>query len=304
MFALVKRIILFLFLIVLCDRLSGSLFDFLEKEATGGKTQKQYCIANECVADILILGSSKALKDIDPAIVCDSLHMTCFNAGEGGHGIIPAFPRYEMIAERKKPRLVVYEVTPLYDYLDLNDESRYFSSITQYQEKKSVRYVIDKFSDSWEDIKNLSNLYQNNSHIVGNIFDIFISPKFDNGFEPVYGTFNPDLSDREYVHNNIKVDSLRLSYFEEMIQKIKRDRVLLLFVVSPFFESLESFDDYLPAVMLSEKYDIPLLNYSTLKGFTQNEIYFRDYKHLNRTGAKEYTKYIIKDIRKVLDSDD
>ena len=84
---------------------------------------------------IIILGSSHAVRHYVPSVIQDSLGLTCYNCGEPGCGIIPAYARYKMVAERNKPKLVIYEVTPGYDYLVSDDYSKYLGKVRQYSEK-------------------------------------------------------------------------------------------------------------------------------------------------------------------------
>ena len=152
------QIAVFFGLVAVIDVCCGFGFDYLKSHAKGGDTCKNYYLAERCEDDVLILGSSKAARHYVPSVIEDSLGLSCYNAGEPGCGIIPAYARYRMVAERHKPKLVVYEVTPSYDYFVADDYTKYLGPIRQYRDKKAVRELYSSFGDEWENVKALSNM--------------------------------------------------------------------------------------------------------------------------------------------------
>ena len=99
------KIALFFALMAVIDVACGWIFGILRSKARGGQTHKNEYISNVCEDDILILGSSKADHHYVPSVFEDSLGLTCYNAGEMGCGIIPAYVRYKMVSQRHKPKL-------------------------------------------------------------------------------------------------------------------------------------------------------------------------------------------------------
>lgn len=244
------------------DVACGWAFGVLRSKARGGQTHKNEYVSKVCEDDILILGSSKADHHYVPSVFEDSLGLTCYNAGEMGCGIIPAYVRYKMVCQRHKPKLVLYEVTPGYDYLEDNGYSSYLGVIRQYTGNKMVRDVYLDFSDELEGLRLLSNLYQNNSKIMMNLKDIYAVPDKWKGYEPLLGQINYSGLQVDVVDNaiqNIEIDPLKWHYFERLIRDTREDNVPLVFMLSPQYNSSE-LADYKPAFELCEKYSVPLIN--------------------------------------------
>ena len=213
----------------------GWAFNLLRSRARGGQTFKNEYVIYHCSDDILILGSSRADHHYVPKVFEDSLGECCYNAGEMGCGIIPAYVRYKMVSNRHKPRLVIYEVTPEYDYLKDNSYSSYLGVIRQYVGDKMIRDVYLDFSNELEGMRLMSNLYRNNSKIVTNVKDFMTQSNPYKGYEPLFGIFHP----RQRVSNTMgniityEIDSLKLSYVEKLICATKNDNVPLVFMMSP-----------------------------------------------------------------------
>ena len=160
------KIALFFALMAVIDVVCGLVFDILRSKARGGQTRKNEYINNICEDDILILGSSKADHHYVPSVFEDSLGLTCYNAGEMGCGIIPAYIRYKMVSKRHALKLVIYELTPDYDYLRDDGYSQYLGVIRPYANQSTVKETYLDFSDDLEGLRLLSSMYRNNSKLI------------------------------------------------------------------------------------------------------------------------------------------
>lgn len=300
----VKKVLLFFVLIAIIDIASGFGFNHLRSHAKGGDTQKNYYISEQCRDDILIFGSSRAARHYDPRVLEDSLGMTCYNCGEQGCGIITAYARYGMIKARWTPKMVVYEVTPNFDYFKTDDYSKYLGKIRQYANKPIVRNLYIELSDELEFIRLISNMYKNNSFIVHNLIDNLSKKGIEKGYKPLNGTLNvPSEIRKGNVASNV-FDSLKYSYIEKMIVEMKKDNVPLCLVVSPVFTNQENAKEgekeYKPVIKLCEQYNIPFINHTFMAGISDNPFLFHDLGHLNREGANLYSKAICRDLKKYL----
>ena len=300
--------LLFFALVALIDIASGYTFKEILGHAKYGDTYKSYYIANRCTDDIIILGSSHADRHYVPLVIQDSLGVSCYNCGEPRCGIIPAYARYKMVAERKKPRLVIYEATPGYDYFVSDDYSKYLGKIRQYTNKKSVAEMYKVFGDELESLRLLSNMYRNNSSIVSNLMDLVVPTKDFRGYGPLYGEMNTEstnLKAKTQVEKDTKshfIDSLKLSYVEKLFADIKSDGVSVVCIISPQFNatSNDKLEDFQPVIRLCEIYDIPFIDNRCYSGITGEKELFQDFNHLNDKGAKKYTASIIPILRQYL----
>lgn len=296
----IKKVILFFALIAIIDVASGYGFKYLRAHAKGGDTQKSYYISEVSCEDVIILGSSRAARHYDPLVLEDSVGMSCFNCGEPGCGIITAYARYGMIEERKKPKLVIYEVSPKYDYFKSDDYSKYLGRVRQYSYKPSVRALFLEFGDHLEGLRLLSNLYINNGYILDNVLDVICSGNNNRGFEPLLGVLTPQNKQKPPV-NEQDLDRLKLSYMEKLIKKTHNDNVTLIFMASPQYCNKEEAEvlatEFGPLMELCKQNNVPFINHTYMEGVSNNCKLFQDYKHLNKTGASIYTKAICSEIK-------
>ena len=304
----ILKIALFFVLVAVIDVVSGFAFKEMVGHAKYGETYNSNYIGNICADDIIILGSSHADRHYVPSVITDSLGLSCYNCGEPGCGIIPAYARYKMVAERKKPLLVVYEATPRYDYFVSDDYSKYLGRVRQYSDKKPVAEMYEAFGDELEPFRLMSNMYRNNSSIICNVMDLVVPTKDYRGYGPLYGELTEEAiaQDAEkQVEKDTKphaIDSLKLYYVEKLFADVKADGVQMLCIISPQFKVTSDLemDDYQPVIQLCKKYDVPFINNIWYDGITGERELFQDFGHLNDKGARKYTASLIPLFRKYL----
>ena len=301
----VKKILLLFALMAIIDIASGFCFEFLKSHAKGGDTHKNYYISEQCCDDILILGSSRAARHYDPQVLEDSLGMSCYNCGEPGCGIITAYARYGMIELRHKPKLVIYEVSPLYDYIILDDNSKYLGRVRQYADKPSVKQMFIELGDDLEYARLWSNMYINNSFIFFFFLDNVISDGNDKGFKPLLGILKTDAQEGERANNDWQIDSVKLSYLEKLIFNLQKDNVGLCFMVSPRYISEKNArkqeSDYFVLASLCRQYGVPFINHTYMEGISDKHELFQDYGHMNKDGAKRYSEAIVADLKQYIE---
>jgi hypothetical protein len=246
------------------------------------------------------LGSSRAARHYDPKIITDKLGESCYNCGEPGCGIITAYARYKLVASHKKPKIVLYEVTPHFDYYKTDDYSKYLGRVRQYSDKPVIRNLFIELGDDLEKIRLLSKMYQNNSCITSNIKDNTTGSNDIDGYKPLKGTMTPGT----YQPTNYSVcgiDSVKLSYFEKLIVELQKDGVKIYFLVSPKAISREVAEiekaEYEPIISLCNQYKIPFFNHLYMEEISDNTQYFHDFHHLNYEGAKKYTEKVCSELK-------
>lgn len=143
----IAKVLFFFSLVVLMDITFGFVFSALRAYAKGGSTENCEYIDNRSTDDIIILGSSRATHHYVPQIIEDSLGVSCYNCGEEGNGIVLAYGRYKMLTGRYKSRLIIYEVTPGYDYGTNEPNTKYLGYLRPYYKKIGIKEIFDDFDD-------------------------------------------------------------------------------------------------------------------------------------------------------------
>ena len=297
----IKKVLMFFALIAVVDIACGFGFDYLRSHAKGGDTQKNYYISEHCCDDVLILGSSRAARHYDPQVLEDSLGLSCYNCGEPGCGIITAYARYGMIEPRHKPKLVVYEVSPNFDYFKTDDYSKYLGKIKQYADIPTVRKLFIELGDELEELRLLSNMYKNNSCIVHNAMDNLVVSNESQGFKPLRGSLKKIEEPRRTPDKSRKIDTKKFSYMNQLVEQLQAENVPICFMASPQYideAAAAQLDwDYEPLVGFCQQFQVPFINHLYMEGISDNPELFHDLKHLNNKGAAAYTKAVCEELK-------
>lgn len=297
----IQKVLLFFALIAIIDFACGFGFNYLKSHAKGGDTQKNYYISEQCCDDILILGSSRAARHYDPQVLEDSLGLSCYNCGEPGCGIITAYARYVMIESRHKPKLVVYEVSPNFDYFKTDDYSKYLGKIKQYADVPTVKRLFIDLGDEFERMRLLSNMYKNNSCIVHNIMDNLVTSNDTRGFKPLRGNLKKIEELRQDPEKSRIIDTIKFSYVNQLVEQLQAENVPICFMASPLFinqTAASQLDwDYEPLVNFCQQHNVPFINHIYLEGISDNPEFFHDLDHLNNKGAAAYTKAVCAELK-------
>lgn len=287
------KICLFAILCVVMDLVGGLCFDFLKSNAKGGSTRNNYYILNDCDADIVILGSSRAKHHYIPSIIEDSLQLSCYNCSEEGNGILLANARYHSIVNRYTPKLIIYEVTPSFDYQVVDDNTRFLRYLKPYYKDKAIKDVVDRFTDPTTRYTLMSQMYQNNSSLLAYILDNISTRSSQKGYLPLNGIMDkePELVESE----QFVVDADKMMLLEDILQDCQKKDITMLFAISPKY-SVSQTASYNVAIELAKDYGVPVFNYLESQTFKEKTLY-QDNGHLNDTGANKFSKVFSHDLK-------
>ena len=290
--------IAFLFLgLVIIDNGLGLAFNYLRENAKGGATRRDNYICNEMTCDLLLVGSSRCEHHYNPIIIEDSLHTTCYNAGQSGNGIIVAYARYLMMCERKKPQMVIYDINPDFDLLAGFDNHRYLTWLRSYYDKDYVRAIFSSI-DPTEKYKMLSKMYCYNSRFIEILFD-YIHPIEECGIKG-YIPYNSKMDKTKIDPNEIDkhlesydFDPLKLDYIKKLIDAVGNENIIV--TVSPRWYGLDQ-ASYKPLKEICKEKGVIFLDFSNHPKYVHNDYYFKDGTHLNARGADEFTRDLLQQL--------
>lgn len=292
----VINILLFFGIVAVVDVVAGTVLWYIQSSKAGGRTGAEYYACKESNEDVIIMGSSRAQHHYIPQIISDSLKMSCINAGQDGNGIIMQYGRWKMISERYAPKLIIYDITSFYD-LDENDNMTYIDRLKPFCNDIDVRnYVAGIFP--LERVKLISRLYRYNYKFLEMISDC-MHGKGDNnrGYFPLYGQIRPDAINKTQIRKEISIDHLKVHYLEQLAKDCIEKNTKLVFVVSPTFNRISNFDEYLvPVEAIAERYNVQLFNYYDSE-LSSIQSLFKDSQHLNDEGAKQFISEIVSHIK-------
>lgn len=292
---------LFFAVMFVADFIFGKVMFYAESHSSS----KNYHCMYEADEDILILGSSFAVRNIVPSVIEESLGVSCYNAGEAGNGSMVAWARYNMFIKKHIPKLIIYTLTPDYDYIKSDVYSKYLNIMKPYYGlEESVASMYDDVMN-WSDGFMLnSNFVKFNSYCAQLIYYSLSKKNVGlQGYDPLYETFTSYEMSKEQIVNNYEIDAPKMTYLERLFGDIIERGIPILCVLTPDYRDNFKLDIYSEGLQLCEKYNIPIVNHKNCEGLTMNAQYFYDISHLNDKGAKIFSSMLCGDIHTILIND-
>ncbi len=294
----ITYIIIFFCAVFVVDRTVGFACDYLYSHAKGGDSKHTYDVFNNVTADVIILGSSRALHHYVPSIIEDSTGFSCYNCACDNQGIINMYGRYKMIAKRKKPKYVICEILPSLDIYKDVDDIKYLNSFKPFRDNPELAEIIKDYSPL-EYFKTNSYIYRYNTLIFQIIKDYTNSarPYADKGFSPSKGKMN--YTPKQHKEIVGEIDTFKVSYINKLIKATKKDKVNLLFTASPLFGA-DADSSFVVLKGICKEEHIPFTTFYKDTSFCKRKELFKDRAHLNETGAYEYTQTFIKTLKQII----
>lgn len=291
------------------DLSAGALLDFLRDHAPDGRYQKATYTLYKSMEDVLVLGSSKGESNFIPAVIENSLELSCWNASRGGQGL-PYFQAITRgVLNRHTPKLVLLNLeadilsTPL-KYEQAGFLRPYYSSV------KPIREVLDKSSSmGW--LFNKSRLYQYNSSFYYLLRPYLLhgldGESDQQGWKPRSGTIEKPF---ERDHLKQLIDSKEVSpeardMLLSIVKNYKEHGTSVCFVVSPDYGEITEHSESLEAIyQIAKDHKIPVFNFANKPDYAADESLFVDIQHLNKEGALRFTRDVLAEIMNALSNHD
>ena len=275
---------------VIIDMAYGVVCNLMVANAKSGEIAREIAVFERQRYDLMIMGSSRCVCHYDDKLLSDSLGINAINAGYKGNGIILMYGRYHIIPKEHKPKLLLYDVEPAFDineYKNDDNNRRYLAGMKYYFDKPGIKAIFHDVN--WnEPLKMLSQLYRYNSKtliLLGNYLiknDDHVTYSF---YQPSYSNYMAtDVNNNQHQ----KKDSLKLYYFEKLIEETSSDGVRLIVIASPKYRAT-SIEELETIIELCKKHDVPFWNYYL---DMHDKKWFSDDVHLNYEGSQEFTKII------------
>lgn len=292
-------IIVSLVVLIAADLAFGKLNMLLEAKVD---TRNYHCTYS-ATEDILILGSSYGVKEIVPQTVSDQTGLTCYNAAEPGNGAICAWIRYNMFIRNHTPKIILYALTPGYDYVHIGDDyNEYLKSFRGYYGKEpAIKEMYELLGEANDSYKLRSNFAKYNSEWLTTMFYAITGKnKGLQGYMPFHAQFTPyEVADTADVEP-IKVDEKKFRYFENLMRDATKRGIKVVCFLPPHYYNTYHAQSHERALTLCKELNIPVIdNYNDAYYKDKPEL-FGDKEHLNVYGAEIYTKQLCDSITKFL----
>lgn len=301
-------LMLFFCIMIICDYGISRACAFLYKRLRSGQVNILCRVLIE-KSDVIILGSSRPRRHLNPQILSAALGVSVINSAQDGMGLPTIFGSSDVILRSYHPKLVLIELDPQF-------------AIRRFRETYSKRILsLAPFWDQSDVIRELTvnqgytryiHALVKSSRFNGVLIPLFLQSMSNNkeygmnGYAPLYAVFDPNKLTIETERNlqrydDFELDETSLLLLERVIGLFTNASVKVLFVTSPVWPTAMNPDIF---VEISERYQriaqkhaMPYLIVSggNFPVFT-NAAMFADEQHLNAEGAKIYSTIVADEI--------
>lgn len=288
------KLFVFIFLFLLSFILLNSLCQLFTPENDRYALQYKELYNPTVDADIVVFGTSKSARGINPKIL-ETDSISVFNFGLNGSNPEFIYKWYKNIFKINypKPKLILLEINWLmfdkdFMWRSFEQDSRYFTCkdyllLLKNTEKKYTAFF---------------NRYHVFNRSVGSGGEIDLTY---NGYTPFDQKYSNSKSTKTYI-NSIDFDSdNQLKYFKMLLNLFKKEDVNVILLILPevhnkSISSNDLFKDCTSDIKkISSEIGFKLLDYTY---YFESESLFKDWQHLNITGAELITNKIKSDIKK------
>jgi hypothetical protein len=308
-----KKLTLFIFPIILVSFvLDHFLSGILEK--SDSYADSEYAVWNDLYSgkvnsDIVIYGSSRAWRHIDPTMISDSLHTTAYNLGVNGHSYKSQYFRHFLLLKfNKKPKIIIQtlDVTSFDKSSDFYNPDQYLPYMLNNKEMKQLTY--NEYQPI--DYKLPMIRYFGKKEAFMEIIKLLLNPASNKplrvkGYLPRDIMWNDDLikAQEKLGSFEVKSDSSIIRLFEKYLNECHQLNIQVIFVYTPEYVEGQKFVSNRSDIMtiynqFSQKYNIPFYDYSN-DSMSYHKEYFYNSGHLNKEGAELFTSRLINDLRKL-----
>ncbi len=261
-------------------------------------------------SDIVVYGSSRAMVHMDPRIISDSMHESCYNLGINGHNFWLSYLRHkELLKYNKKPKLIIHSVdiftlTKRPDLFNLDQFLPYMLNNQDVMDA-TISYKGYNYFDYHLPLLRYVGKYKT----IGSIFKSMLRPSASDsgryrGYSPQNHAWNDDLvkAKRRFADFRVDLDSASINLFDQYIRECISSGIELVFVYTPEYiegqEFVKNRDEILGTFrQFADKYNLLFLDYSDDTLSFQKK-YFYNASHLNKDGAELFTVKLVNDLKR------
>jgi hypothetical protein len=303
---IITKSVTFILIFLLIDILAGSLLRKLFFAQDTGKYARLTYATQELKKDIIIMGSSHAIRHYVPSVFDSVLNKPTYNMGAEGQKLLYQLASQKMILSRYNPKIIVLNVDYDWLYYNIHSYSRLNDLHPYYSTNKNEIENILSLNKSYTQFKLFFNAYQLNSTII-HIIKYKIKPQEDFlGYRPLYGILNEkklEINNKEQSSDTI--DKQMVEAYKQFISNVKENNIKLFLVGSPKPHNINTNSESLSLLKeIAQKNDIPYLDFYNSSEFLKQYQLFHDDTHLNNNGAIKFSKLVSKEIAIYLHADD
>lgn len=267
-------------------------------------------------ADWVIMGSSRAWKQVDPRIVDSTFQLNSYNLGIDGYHVPMQLTKFQIYQEHNSdPQKMIYIV----DHFSLDKRTDLFNK-DQFLPYLNDPVLASRLSEyegfNWEHFHLPYYQYSGSKEIcLAGFMEFFGIKKFAadkfKGYQPQYKVWEVDF-DQEREENpngkSAKVLPHVVNEFDLFIRGLAEQNIEVVLVYSPDQIDFQSYITNRDSVIsiyrnLALKHNIPFIDFSN-HPMCNDKTYFYNPTHLNTVGAELFTRTLCDSIKFIISNED
>ncbi|MFM2359613.1 MAG: hypothetical protein RLY16_1606 [Bacteroidota bacterium] len=298
----VLKLSIFLLLLILADFAIGkTLAHFYAKQKSGWEHDTQYAI-DECKADIIVLGSSRAQHSYVSEILEKQFGQSCYNAGRDGQSILYHYPVFHALLKRYTPKMVIMDCED--DMFSINTYSyERISCLLPYYRTHEFLQPYIGLRSSLEPYKLWSQIYPYNSMLLkiaaSNIKEGTPETEGVKGYRALPNALDEPIRTVDYTGKSYALDEVKIKLYKQLIADCKSRNIKLYIVCSPYYSKFIGEESSVKGCReIALQNQIPYFDFRQDSFFMRNSKFFDDTAHVNDGAAQIFTKELCKKITK------
>jgi hypothetical protein len=290
---LIYSSLLFVSLFFFADRVIGYyLNDLYSKQKKGEYYETSYAMSH-VKEDVLIFGSSRAMRHYNPIILEDSLKLSTFNVGKPGNTLLYSEAAFSQILTYHKPKVVILDISPI-EFADTERERGQKSMIDvllKYNDLPAIEKRINNLDPKQLILSKLFWTYKFNSSIYTMFHNDHGKSRLNQlkGYKPLNGTKIKEdfvkIDNRDYVE-----DPLLVKTFRDFLDNARKYNIPVHVVISPT-TLYHTHNSIATIKQITTRFGYDVIDVSHEPKFKKVSFYY-DKTHLNEAGAKKFSELL------------
>lgn len=277
---------------------------------TASQTSIPELLSDSLLADILIMGNSRALCSYNPACIEAVTGLRTWNIGVSGQPFGISYLRYKLYREHNnKPKILLLNIDN--NELEMIDNGFGREDYYPYFDNELIQPYLPLYGFSWADIYLPLYKYRGDYKLIGyglmaNLGIYPLAPcRHEHGYYNENTAFDGAALEQVLQSGDIPVsqetDAIQL--LDSFLTELTQDSVKVFFCYAPqytpLYERLE-IDSLMQIYQgLAERHGIAVMDYSGLS-WCGDSCFFYNANHINRKGAKLFSTQLAEDLRDLI----
>lgn len=294
---MIKKILItlsiFIALFLLTDRVFVYLFEknIFSKTLSGESGGSiNYLINKKHDSDFIILGTSRAKHQLDPALFVKRYKGNGYNVGVNGVGeIVYNSILLDILTKNNiHPKQVILQ-TDVYQFAENENIAHEVVPLYPFIKQSTL---FNKYIDFKEKIKLYIHSYRYNGKLLNLVFNYFKRNTVvdNNGYIPLYNKLDPTRVTVKSVQKRTKLSQAKLAAVQDIINTCNSNNIQLTVILPPFYNNIgynkEDVTNLINTLhKMGIKEVINLADCNSIPALKSAELW-KDVTHLNNDGAQ------------------